>query len=146
MTLGANGHQQHDVNESRRRAWWWRPHPAGRVGAWGGWGAWERGARVARRRAAVCSLAPRTMVATRSLTSLALLALLAAAAAAPPSPARALRLRRQLADDDTLQPIEVRPCACAHDLTHTLLADNTTCAIYVNLNKQNNNDVALVCE
>lgn len=47
------------------------------------------------------------MVAPR-LTSLALLLLLALAAAAPHP-----RMRRQLIDDDALQPIEVR----AHSLT-----------------------------
>lgn len=49
------------------------------------------------------------MVAPR-LTSLALLLLLALAAAAPHP-----RMRRQLIDDDALQPIEVR----AHSLTPT---------------------------
>ncbi|KAJ8711544.1 hypothetical protein PYW08_008498 [Mythimna loreyi] len=81
------------VRAAQERAWWvrgGRPHP-------------RRTRPGARGSASVRSLAPRTMVASRSLTSLALLALLVAAAAAPP---RAPRTRRQLADDDALQPIE----------------------------------------
>lgn len=71
----------------------------------------HRGASGARlvRCAAAGSARSRTMVSARSLTALllTLVALLVLSAAAPPSHAPALRVRRQLADDDALQPIEV---------------------------------------
>ncbi|KAF9406631.1 hypothetical protein HW555_013056, partial [Spodoptera exigua] len=77
-----------------------RSPAAAAVGA-GGARAWGARRRPRALPAPVSSLLARTMVAPRPLTSLALLLLLALAAAAPHP-----RMRRQLADDDALQPIE----------------------------------------
>lgn len=63
----------------------------------------SRGLGVGRRRA--CSTRSRTMFAARSLALLLVVSI--AAAAAAPSPH--VRARRQLADDNTLQPLEVCP-------------------------------------